>query len=102
MVFGISYHGWFRRNSRSACTLLLVIASFLTREAFAEDAKPGQTVIVRAGQLFDPLAGRMLDQPVIVIVGNKITAVSNGNTPSISGATLIDLGDATLLPGFID
>lgn len=102
MVFGISYHGWFRRSRRSACTLLLVIASFLTREAFAEDAKPGQTVIVRAGQLFDPLAGRMLDQPVIVIVGNKITAVSNGNTPSISGATLIDLGDATLLPGFID
>jgi imidazolonepropionase-like amidohydrolase len=102
MVFGISCHGRFRRNRRSACTLLLVIASFLAQNGFAEDAKPGQTVIVRAGQLFDPVAGRMLDQPVIVIVGNKITAVSNGNTPFISGATLIDLGDATLLPGFID
>ena len=103
MVFGISYCGWFRRNSRSVCTLLLVvIASFLAQNGFAEDAKPGQTVIVRAGRLFDPVAGRMQDQPVIVIVGNKITVVSNGKIPFISGATLIDLGDATLLPGFID
>jgi imidazolonepropionase-like amidohydrolase len=44
----------------------------------------------------------MLDRPVIVIEANKIKAVSNGSQPSISGATLIDLGDATLLPGFID
>jgi imidazolonepropionase-like amidohydrolase len=48
------------------------------------------------------VSGRMLERPVIVIVGNKISSVSNGNPPSISGATLIDLGDATLLPGFID
>jgi imidazolonepropionase-like amidohydrolase len=52
--------------------------------------------------MFDPVAGRMLDRPVIVIEANKIKAVSNGSQPSISGATLIDLGDATLLPGFID
>jgi imidazolonepropionase-like amidohydrolase len=103
VVFGISYCGWFRRNTRSGCTLLLVvIASFLAQNGFAEDAKPGQTVIMRAGRLFDPVAGRMQDQPVIVIVGNRITVVSNGKIPVIPGATLIDLGDATLLPGFID
>ena len=44
----------------------------------------------------------MLDRPVIVIIGNKIESVSSGVAPSISAATLIDLGDATLLPGFID
>jgi imidazolonepropionase-like amidohydrolase len=86
----------------AACALFSVIAVFFTQDTSAEDTKPSQTVIVRAGRLFDPQAGRMLDRPVIVIVGNKINSVSNGNPPSISGATLIDLGDATLLPGLID
>jgi imidazolonepropionase-like amidohydrolase len=68
----------------------------------AQDAKSSQTIVVQAGKLFDPVAGRMLDHPVVVIVGNKITSVSSGTPPSISGASILDLGDATLLPGFID
>jgi imidazolonepropionase-like amidohydrolase len=52
--------------------------------------------------MFDPVAGRMLDRPVIVVKGDKIDSVSTGNAPAIAGATVIDLGDATLLPGFID
>ncbi len=102
MGFGISCHRRFRRTMLAACALFSVIAVFFTQDTSAEDTKPSQTVIVRAGRLFDPQAGRMLDRPVIVIVGNKINSVSNGNPPSISGATLIDLGDATLLPGLID
>jgi imidazolonepropionase-like amidohydrolase len=101
MGFGISGHRRFRRTML-ACALFSVIAVFFTQDTSAEDTKPSQTVIVRAGRLFDPQAGRMLDRPVIVIVGNKITSVASGNPPSILGATLIDLGDATLLPGFID
>jgi imidazolonepropionase-like amidohydrolase len=104
MGFGISCYGWFRRVTFAACVLLFCvagIASSFAQNALSGDAKP-QTVIVRAGRLFDPTAGRMVDRPVIVIVGNKIKSVSNGDPPSISGATLIDLGDATLLPGFID
>ena len=102
MGFGISCHRRFRRTMLAACALFSVIAVLSTQDTSAEDTKPSQTVIVRAGRLFDPQAGRMLDRPVIVIVGNKITSVASGNPPSISGATLIDLGDATLLPGFID
>lgn len=102
MGFGIRCCGWFRRNTFAVSVLLLGIANTFVQNAIAEDVKPVQTVVVRAGRLFDPVAGRMLDRPVIVIVGNKISSVSNGNPPSISGATLIDLGDATLLPGFID
>jgi imidazolonepropionase-like amidohydrolase len=102
MGFGIRCHRRFRRTMLAACALFSVIAVFFTQDTSAEDTKPSQTVIVRAGRLFDPQAGRMLDRPVIVIVGNKINSVSNGNPPSISGATLIDLGDATLLPGLID
>lgn len=102
MGFGIGYHRRFRRIMLAACALFSVLAVLFTQDTSAEDTKPSQTVIVRAGRLFDPQAGRMLDRPVIVIVGNKITSVASGNPPSILGATLIDLGDATLLPGFID
>ena len=52
--------------------------------------------------MFDPVTGRMLERPVVVIVGNKIASVASGSPPSMSGAMLVDLGDATLLPGFID
>ena len=105
MGFGISCYSWLRRITFAVCVLLFCvagIASSFAQNAFSGDAKPAQTVVVRAGRLFDPTAGRMVDRPVIVIIGNKIKSVSNGNPPSISGATLIDLGDATLLPGFID
>ena len=102
MGFGIGGYGWFRRVTFAASIILLGIASIFVQKTFAEDAKPGQTVVVRAGRLFDPVTGRMLERPVVVIVGNKITSVASGSPPSISGAMLIDLGDATLLPGFID
>jgi imidazolonepropionase-like amidohydrolase len=102
MGCGITSYGWCRRIIFPAFLLLLGIANSFAPNTLAQDTKPAQTVVVRAGRLFDPTTGRMLDRPVIVIVGNKINSVSNGNPPSIAGATLIDLGDATLLPGFID
>ena len=72
----------------------------LSAVATAQDSP--NTVIIRAGRLFDSVAGRMLDKPVVVVRGDKIDSVSTGNPPSIPGAKTIDLGDATLLPGFID
>lgn len=96
MGFGRGRYNWFRR-----ITLIIYVLSLGLASLFAQNTKPAQTVI-RAGKLYDPIAGRMLDRPVIVITGNKIESVSNGKRDSISGATLIDLGDATVLPGFID
>src|SRR5712691_1345679 len=96
MGFGRGRYNRFRR-----ITLIIYVLSLGVASLFAQNTKPAQTVI-RAGKLYDPIAGRMLDRPVIVITGNKIESVSNGKRDSISGATLIDLGDATLLPGFID
>jgi imidazolonepropionase-like amidohydrolase len=109
MGVGISCYGWIRRITFAACLFLFFfgiafygIANSFAQNTFVGETNSAQTVVVRAGRLFDPVSGRMLDRPVIVIVGNKINSVSNGNPPSLSGATLIDLGDATLLPGFID
>jgi len=65
----------------------------------AQSAPP---LVVKAGKLFDAASGRMLDRPVIVIRSNKIESVSYGSAVPVPGAKVIDLGDATLLPGLVD
>jgi imidazolonepropionase-like amidohydrolase len=62
---------------------------------------PTQLVVVRAARLFDPKSAAFIRNPVVTIEGERITAVSS-NLPIPSGAQVIDLGNATLLPGLID
>src|SRR5260221_1065714 len=64
-------------------------------------ARPSQVVAIRAARMFDARSGRMLATPVIVVRGERIAEVGAGvQVPA--GATLIDLGPATVLPGMID
>ena len=59
-----------------------------------------QQTVLRAKTLIDG-TGNTISNPTIVIEGNKIISVTpNGNNPN--GATVIDLGNYTLLPGLID
>ena len=67
----------------------------------AAPAKPSAVVAVRAGRLFDSKSGTMLRNQVIVIRGDRITDVG----PAVAipaGAQVIDLSQATVLPGLID
>jgi imidazolonepropionase-like amidohydrolase len=64
--------------------------------------QPATVTVIHAGKLFDPESGRLLDHPVVVVTGNRIESVSAGNSTPPAGAHVVDLGDATLLPGFID
>jgi len=94
-------------DRRGVVTLALVIANCIIcigqGTMAGQETKSSATVVIRAGKLFDSVAGRMVDHPVVVITGNKIESVSSStSSPIPSAATLIDLGDATLLPGFID
>ncbi len=57
-------------------------------------------VIVRAARMLDVTTGTMLRNPVVVVVGDRITAVNPATAPA--GASVLDLGDVTLLPGLID
>jgi imidazolonepropionase-like amidohydrolase len=58
---------------------------------------------VRAGRLFDSKAGQMLTKQVIVLMGDRITAVGPDSQVKIpAGAQVIDLSQATVLPGLID
>ena len=54
-----------------------------------------------AGELIDPVEGKRISNPVVEIRGDRIASVTeNGTVPD--GATVIDLGDATILPGLAD
>jgi imidazolonepropionase-like amidohydrolase len=62
-----------------------------------------QTTAVRAGRLFDPKSGQIVANQVVLIQGQRITEVGPAASVSIpSGARVIDLSRATVLPGLID
>ena len=57
-------------------------------------------VVVRAARMLDLSSGQMLRDVRVIVTGDRITAVNPASVPA--GATVMDLGDVTLLPGFID
>jgi imidazolonepropionase-like amidohydrolase len=61
----------------------------------------GQTglTVIKASRLFDGKRDAIVQPGIVVVRDSKIQSVG-GTVPA--GATVIDLGDATLLPGFID
>jgi imidazolonepropionase-like amidohydrolase len=59
-----------------------------------------QTTVVRAQRMLDVRSGRIVAPASLVVAGGVIQAVNPAATPP--DAVVIDLGDATLLPGFID
>src|SRR6516164_7102022 len=68
---------------------------------FADSAATPPPMVLKAAHLFDSVSGRLTDPGVVVVSGGKIVAV--GSAAAVpAGAEVIDLGDATLLPGFID
>ena len=58
-------------------------------------------IVLKAAHLFDGRTGRMSEPGLVVVQGQKIVGVG-ANATYPDGAQVIDLGDATLLPGFID
>ena len=58
-------------------------------------------LVVRAAWLFDGTSATLMPQPAVVVEGEKIAAVESGVEPP-GDAEVVDLGDATLLPGLVD
>jgi imidazolonepropionase-like amidohydrolase len=57
------------------------------------------TYVLKAARLFDGKSDTLVEPGMVVVSGNKIQSIGG---PMPSNATIVDLGDATLLPGFID
>ena len=60
-----------------------------------------QTIVLKAARMFDGKSKALLQNGVVIVQGDKIIDVGS-NLPVPAGAQVIDLGDMTLSPGFID
>jgi imidazolonepropionase-like amidohydrolase len=69
-----------------------------------EQCPPAPRVVaIRAGHLFDSKNGQMLAGQVVLLNGERITAVGPESQVKIpAGVQVIDLSHATVLPGLID
>ena len=83
---------------------LMLLPCLLAAVALSQEPKPSPTVIaVKAAHVVDARAGRVLDLQTVLISDDRIEKVGPSSEVAIPpGATVIDLGPATLLPGLID
>jgi imidazolonepropionase-like amidohydrolase len=89
------------------CTMLaplgIAAGQFETAPARGGPASGGDVIAIRAGRLFDGKSENLLNNQVVLIEGERITEVGAAASVKIpSGATVIDLSHATVLPGLID
>jgi imidazolonepropionase-like amidohydrolase len=64
---------------------------------------PAGLIAIRAGRLFDSKTGQMLTRQIVILSGERITEVGPQAQVKIpTGAQVIDLNHATVLPGLID
>jgi imidazolonepropionase-like amidohydrolase len=61
-----------------------------------------QAIAIRAGRLVDVERGEVRRDQLIVVEGDRITAIQPGGTRPPAGARVIDLSRHTVLPGLID
>ena len=77
----------------------LILAAAASVVSGADPATAPKVVVLKAARLFDSRSGRDVSPALVVVEDGKIVSVG-GAAPA--DAEVIDLGDATLLPGFID
>ena len=91
---------------RFCASLALAIGALASSAAQAQStgkylAPKDQVIAIRAGRLFDSKSAAMLANQVVLVRGDRITDVGAGLAIP-AGATVIDLSNATVMPGMID
>src|SRR5215470_17143118 len=76
-------------------------ASVLALAAGAQQKAESKSYVLKAARMFDGKSSSVTSPGVVVVSGGKIAGVGASATIP-ADAEVIDLGDATLLPGFID
>lgn len=83
--------------------LLAILALSSTATAQGYPTRGTGTVVLRAARVIDGSGGAAIQDGVVVVTDDRIVAVGAASSVRIpAGAKQINLGDATLLPGFID
>ena len=83
------------------CRRLAMGIGLLAVAILARGAEPEHVTVIKAARLFDGNSETVTSGAIVIMKGSKIEAVGR-DLPAPAGAEVIDLGDATLLPGFID
>jgi len=91
---------WFLRICSLLFALLLCAGRVGAPESGAPDSGAPQVVVVRAARMLELGSGKMVNGAAIVVEGGRIKAVNPAVLPG--NARTVELGDVTLLPGFID
>jgi len=84
----------------AALMLVLSPPTFAQKQSTETSKQPVQ-IAIRAARLLDVKTGALINNAVVLVEGERILAVGSGLTIP-AGASVIDLGDMTLLPGLID
>lgn len=86
---------------RGISVILFTLAALVS--SCGQDARQSRVIVVRAGRLFDSKTGKLLTNQVIVVDGDRIREVGSADKVSPSeGAQVVDLSQATVLPGLVD
>ena len=86
------------RATTSVCAGILLA---LAAQAETPPSAGAGTVVLKSAHLFDGRSGTLIEPGIVVVKGERIVAV--GSDAAIpADARVVELGDATLLPGFID
>jgi imidazolonepropionase-like amidohydrolase len=64
-------------------------------------AQPETPIVLKAARLFDGKSDALLSPAMVVIAAGKVQRIGT-SVEMPAGAAIIDLGDATLLPGLMD
>jgi len=78
-----------------------LIRTSLIGTSWAQALPAPKMVVIHAGHLLDVKTGKTLSNQTIVIQGDKIASVSS-DAQVPAGAQVVDLSNATVLPGLID
>jgi imidazolonepropionase-like amidohydrolase len=79
----------------------IALMGLLLSSALGAQSPAPPVTVLRAARMFDGRSDATVANAVIVVEGSKIKEVGS-NLAVPAGATVVDLGDATLLAGFID
>ncbi len=82
-----------------AAVILISCATGFAQNSTSQTAP--KRIAIRAGKLIDAKSDNAVANALIVVEGNKIASVALGGTPP-PGVEVIDLSNATVLPGLID
>lgn len=86
--------------TRKTALTLLAIWVALVPACYGQASR---VVALRAGALFDSNSGRLLTHQIVLIEGDKITAIGPESQVQVpTGTQVIDLEKLTVLPGLID